>query len=413
MALAYQYGENSFSARLLAEQWFSRIASNNKPKYVHGVSNPRSINVGFVSPDLCQHPVGLFLLPLVEQLSGLDHINLFFYDLKPRNDWLTLKLKKLGSVVDVHNLDDSKLANRIQNDHIAVLIDLAGHTAGNRLHIFQLRCAPVQLSWLGYWATTGIPDCFDGIISDHLSVPSDSPEECSFVEPILRLPHSRWCYQPVPWMPKTSLPPCLTNGFVTFGSFNSSPKINNVVFETWSTILHRVPDSRLYLKNYQFIDEELQQSALQNFNDLGISSERIILQGPSSHADLLAEYRSIDIALDTFPFNGGLTSCEALWLGLPLVSLLSVNTSAVMASRQGYSILEQIDRSDWCASSIDQYIDIAVNLSQDFSNLESIRLNQRPLMRKSSLCNSRLFSQDFMELIYSILRNKGIGILSE
>ena len=170
---------------------------------------------------------------------------------------------------------------------------------------------------------------------DEVLVPKYSSSYSLFTEDIHYLPNSRWCYRPVPWMPPVPFqPPCLQTGYITFGSFNTSSKLNKNLLKCWAKILTNIPNSHLYLKNYQLEDSSLRQIILTLFNSYGIDSSRICLEGPSTHSDLLLAYSNVDIALDTFPFNGGLTSCEALWLGLPLVSLTLVDVAANMAARQ-------------------------------------------------------------------------------
>ena len=400
MALAYQLDYNSNSVRVLAEEWASQLPNIEQYKPIPSIED--SFAIGFLSADFCQHPVGLFLLPLVEELSSNHRIQLFFYDLNPRHDWLASKLKDCGHWLDVKLFSDHEIAQKIKSDNVSVLIDLSGHTAGNRLTVFRYRPSFVQLSWLGYWATNGFSSCCDGVLVDSLLAPPDSPEALSFVEPLFYLPLSRWCYKPVPWMPQVTNPPCLNNGFVTFGCFNSSPKLNDLLFETWAKLLHKVPDSRLYLKNYQFADRQFRALVSQKFLNLGISESRLVLEGPSVHAQLLSSYKSVDIALDTFPFNGGLTSCEALWLGLPIVSLLGEDTSAVMASRQGMSLLMMLDKPEWCVNTIDEYIQVSANLASDYAYLKQIRFSQRAEMQSSSLCNSRQFADSFLDCIRNI-----------
>ncbi len=170
--------------------------------------------------------MGLFLWPLVEQLSQEPGLELVFHGNQPREDWLSEQLRRTGRWRVIRGLSDVEVAETIRADQFSILVDLSGHTAGNRLPVLLHRPAPVQWSWLGYWATTGLPNAVDAVLVDRHVVPAHSEEEQSFVEPLLFLPHSRWCYRPVPWMPALTEPPCLSRGWITFGCLNSSAKLH-------------------------------------------------------------------------------------------------------------------------------------------------------------------------------------------
>jgi len=401
MALGYQNKRSASTARQMALRWAYEL-----PAARHVFQHPRQVapsvplRLGFLSADFCQHPVGLFLLPLVEQLrSQYPQLQLVFYDNSPRSDWLTLRLRLCGLWRTVQFLNLEQLGSLIESDGLWGLIDLGGHTAGNRLPVLQLKPAPRQFSWLGYWATTGFTDVLDAVLVDPLVVPPGSLEERSFVEPIRRFPQSRWCYRPVPWMPEPQDPPCLTRGFVTFGSFNNAAKFNLPLLICWAALLNAVPGSRLLLRNYQFKDVGFQKVVTELFAAQGVSPSSLELQGPCFHADLLAAYSQVDIALDPFPFNGGLTSCEALWLGLPLVTLAAEDHAAVMAARQGLAMLHLIGRPEWIATSEAEYVAIAAELAADHKALHHIRHHQRAHIMASPLCDERGFANAFLDVL--------------
>lgn len=402
MALGYQEQQPAVATRQWAERWAQLQCSPRSPTSGLAQSPPSGLlRLGFLSADFCQHPVGLFLLPLAEQLAAQPQIQLCFYDNSPRTDWLTECLQACGSWHRTQGHSDAQVADQIRADQLSVLIDLGGHTARSRLPVLLQRPAPVQLSWLGYWATTGLAGVVDGVLADPLVVPPASPEERSFSEPVLRFPQCRWCFRPVPWMPAVVDPPCVESGWVTFGSFNSSAKLNHRLLRCWAGVLMAVPDSRLLLRNYQLQDFGLQQQIRQAFIDLGVNPRRLELQGPCFHAELLAAYSQVDIALDPFPFNGGLTSCEALWLGLPLVTLAGTDQAAVMAARQGLALLQQIGRPEWIATSEAHYIAIAAKLAADPLALQEIRRQQRARMQASSLCDASGFAAAFLKVVWS------------
>lgn len=400
MALAYTTHQSAQASRQLALHWAQTLLSNVQPlklEQTRKLKAGQTMRLGFLSADLCQHPVGLFLLPLAEALAARSGVELWFYSNGARHDWLSEQLERCGHWISVHGLSDQALAAKIRSDQLTVLVELGGHTGGSRLAVLLQRPAPLQLSWLGYWATTGLAT--DGVLVDPLHVPPGSAEAASFVEPLRWLPTTRWVYRPVPWMPEVVEPPCLRQGWITFGCFNSAAKWNGQLLRCWAAVLKAVPGSRLRLKNYQLRDMGLRHRLLSLIAAEGVAPERLELEGPSFHQNLLATYGEIDIALDCFPFNGGLTSCEALWLGVPLVSLAGHDQAAVMAARQGLALLELIGRPEWIASSTAMYVSTAAKLASNPDELHAMRQSQRQLMRMSALCDEQAFADAWLYAI--------------
>jgi predicted O-linked N-acetylglucosamine transferase (SPINDLY family) len=289
-------------------------------------------------------------------------------------------------------MDDAALAALIRQDQIDVLIDLSGHTAGSRLTVFAHRPAPVQVAWLGYFATTGLR-YIDAVLLDEWHAPAGT--QAQFAEPIVHLPGGRLCYQPVPWAPAVAAPPCLQAGHITFGSFNNTGKLNAGVFDVWSQVLAAVPHSRLVLKWRSLADETLCESIRAAFSDRGIDSSRIELRPASFHADVLLEYSDIDIALDPFPFTGGMTSCEALWMGVPVVTL----RGRTHTSRMGASILNAIGRPDWVADTDDGYVGTITRLAGDVDALAQWRAQARTAIAASALFDEAGFTREFESLL--------------
>jgi len=246
--------------------------------------------------------------------------------------------------------------------------------------------APVLVSWLGYFATTGL-EYIDAVLLDPWHAPPGT--EAHFVEPIVRLT-SRFCYTPVPWMPPVARAPFLTRGHITFGSFNNTAKLNAGVLDAWARILHAVPRSRVILKWRTCNDAAFREKVRQAFADRGIEAERVDLRGPSFHAELLKEYADLDIALDPFPFTGGLTSCEALYLGVPIVTW----PQSRVVSRQTYAFLNLIGLPELAAMSADDYVRIAVELAQDPERLLDLRAILRARMRASPLMDVAGFTRE-------------------
>jgi SAM-dependent methyltransferase len=344
------------------------------------------LRIGYLSADFCQHTVGLFVKDVI---VNHDHnrVAVFAYSAGQVRDWVTSAIGKACTFRDVSAMDDSALAERIRQDDIDVLVDLSGHTAGSRLMVFAHRPAPVLISWLGYFATTGLP-YIDAVLLDEWHAPPGI--EAQFVEPILRLPLGRFCYQPVPWSPaEVAAPPYLQNGFITFGCFNNTAKLNHGVFEVWAKILDSVPDSRLILKWRTFADESLCQSVWESFAARGISPERIELRCASFHVDVMKEYAGIDIALDPFPFTGGLTSCEALWMGVPVVTW----PQSRVVSRQSFAFLSAIGLPELAAEDADDYVRIAETLAVDRNRLTALRNELRTRMQASHLMDVTGFTR--------------------
>ena len=231
---------------------------------------------------------------------------------------------------------DDELVTLIQADGIDILIDLAGFTAGNRLSVFAKRPTPVQASWLGWFNTTGIK-AIDYIIVDPLMV--QPGEEKYFIEKPVYLPQGRFCYTPPFLCPDVDVLPATDNDNITFGCFNNISKITDQVVFVWATILRQVPKSRLVLKSPYFKDYEMRKRFTRRFELHGVASDQLDLRPESLHFFMLSEYADIDIALDPFPYCGGLTSCEALWMGVPVVTL----PSELSVSRQTESFLQAIE----------------------------------------------------------------------
>lgn len=351
----------------------------------HPLQNERPLRIGYVSADFCQHTVGLFVKDVLKAHDPL-RVALFAYSAGQVNDWVTEAIRAICQFRDVARMDDVALARLIQQDKIDVLIDLSGHTAGSRLTVFAYRPASVQVSWLGYFATTGLK-YLDAVLLDKWHAPPGT--EAQFVEPVIHLPGGRFCYTPVPWMPTVSPMPVLSHNYITFGSFNNTGKYNSGVFEVWARILNAVPDSRLILKWRTFNDVTLKQSVREVFAKHGICAERIELRGPSFHADLLEEYTGIDIALDPFPFTGGLTSCEALWMGVPVVTW----PQSRVVSRQTFAFLSAIGLPELAAVDADDYVHIAVALANDLERLQIFRVTLRSRMKIATLCNTVEFAR--------------------
>lgn len=379
------------------------------PVTPYGGPAQQPLRIGFISPDLSDHPVGLLLLPLLLFVDR-TRIQPVLYATGGRDDATRVALRRFCEWHDLQTMSHDEQLRQLRNDRLDILIDLAGHTAGNSLPVFARRAAPLQVSWLGYFGTTGVP-AMDGVLLDPWHAPPQA--EKLFTEEVLRLPHIRWCYNPVAFAPPVAPSPANINGFVTFGSFNNTAKYNDAVFDAWARILAAVPSSRLILKWSTFADPHYCESVWTTFASRGITRDRVDLRQRSAHRDVLQQYADIDIALDPFPFTGGYTSCESLWMGVPVVTQYGERT----VSRQGYALVSSLGRADWCqrwiAQDVDGYVRRAIDLAASTQVLAAIRAELRMVMKSSPLMNGRRFAQDFTKLLLSWHRRRTGGAAAD
>ncbi len=365
---------------------YARTLEVGPPPTFANLPDPnRRLRVGYVSGDLGQHPVGTFLAPVLacHDRSAFDIV---CYSDRDRADPIADRLRA-GSDRWRHlaGLSDDEAEALIRADGIDVLVDLAGHTAPNRLPLFARRVAPVQASWLGYWGTTGLSR-MDAILSDAITIPSG--EEHLYSESVLRLPGSRFCYPGPDDAPDPAPPPCVGRGAVTFGSHNNLSKLGPEVVRLWTDIVRAVPGSRLLLKWRSLGGEAMRRRIVAAFADAGLEPGRLELRAASPHRAMLEGYADIDVALDPFPFCGGLTSCEALWMGVPVVTLPGVAPQ----SRQTAGFLNALGHPEWVAASPADYVAIATGLAGDPSRLARLRRTQRALLAASTLCDGPTFT---------------------
>jgi protein O-GlcNAc transferase len=359
----------------------SNVAYNNERR------SDRRLRIGYVSPDLRTHSVAYFLEPL---LQGHDRqaVEIFCYADVVQPDSVTTRLQGLADHwLMTIGLSDDKLAARIRTDGIDILIDLAGHTAHNRLGVFAREPAPVQVTWLGYPNTTGL-DAIDYRLVDAVTDPVGEADACAS-ETLLRLPSGFLCYGGPEGMPEPADPPCLTAATVTFGSFNNPAKVSPSTLDVWAKLLTRLPEARLLLKGKSFANATTRALFIARLGERGVAPERVelVAWAPSNTAHL-ALYERVDIALDPFPYNGTTTTCEALWMGVPVITLRGDRH----AGRVGASLLSHGGLTDWIAGSVEDYVEIAVALAGNPSHLRDLRRSLRPHLKASPLCDSKAFA---------------------
>ncbi|MFI4976941.1 MAG: tetratricopeptide repeat protein [Caulobacterales bacterium] len=361
------------------------------PDFAHGNdrSPARRLRVGYVSGDFKHHSVAWFLAPL---LSAHDRavVEIYCYAevAKQDRDRMTARFEALPDHwLFTVGMSDEALAARVKADAIDVLVDVAGHTACNRLAMFALKPAPVQVTWLGYPNTTGL-SAMDYRMVDAVTDPPGVADAFAS-ETLVRLDGGFLCYEPLPDAPEPAPPPSLAKGFVTFGSFNNPAKLGASTLDAWALLLARAPQTQLLLKGGSFKDERTRSQFHAWFADRGVAPDRVRLLGPTaSPVDHLALYGEIDIALDPFPYNGTTTTCEAFWMGVPVVALLGDRH----AGRVSASLLTRVGLEDLIAKDLDDYLDIAMRLAADRQRLVDIRRSLRPRMAASPLGDAAAFA---------------------
>lgn len=391
--LNYQAGGGSEALFAEAKAFGERAASKAEPFARH--DNPpisdRRLRVGLVSGDLGEHSVGFFLQNLLENLDP-DRLEVFAYATVDRKDALNERLRRAiphWRDASQAKMDDRALAQQIRADGIDILIDLAGHTAKNRLPVFAWKPAPVQVSWLGYLGTTGLA-AMDYILADSWALPEG--EESQFTETPWRLPESYICFSPPDLPVEVGALPALGKDSVTFGCFNNLNKIGEEVVACWARVLQAVPDSSLYLKSRSLGSPEVRERLAASFASFGIGTERLLLAGQfNSHEEHFRAYHQVDIALDPFPYPGITTTVEALWMGVPVLSLKGQR----FISHQGETILHNAGLTQWIANDVDEYVAKAAAFANDLPALAALRAGLRPQLLASPLCDAPRFARNF------------------
>jgi protein O-GlcNAc transferase len=359
----------------------------------------RRLKVGYVSPDFRKHSVACFFEPVLTS-HHREHFEVFCYSNSFARDEVTERIRRhAGQWRDIAGMPDEKAADLIRSDGIDILVDLAGHTAHNRLLVFARKPAPVQVSWIGYPATTGLSS-MDYKIVDVYTDPPGMTEEF-YSETLVRLPESFLCYLPEKDSPEIGPLPAMATGHITFGSFNNFAKVSPESIDLWTAILKMVPGSRLVIKAKSLSDRSVREYVLALFRQKAIAPELIdILEWQSSTNEHLETYNRIDISLDTFPYNGTTTTCEALWMGVPVVTL----SGTTHASRVGASLLSNIGLPELIAKTSEEYVARAVHLAVSKNKLQSLRLQLRDAMAQSSLTGAKRFTAN-LEMCFRALWN--------
>jgi predicted O-linked N-acetylglucosamine transferase (SPINDLY family) len=359
--------------------------------FPNDASPDRRIKIAYVSPDFTTHPVGRFIHPILEHHDHAQFEIICYSDTRAP-DSMTAALRQYADLWrDTSRLSDAQLAAQIREDRIDLVIDLIMHSKGSRLLAFAEKPAPVQITYLAYASTTGVPQ-LDYRISDPYLDPLLDQDESVYTEKTLRLPHCFWCYQPAAEAPDVALLPFDTNGYITFGCLNNFWKVTPPVLDLWLDLLSRIPNSRLVLHARE---GDHRSRLRESFAARNIDPDRLTFVGFQSLPAYLDQHTRIDISLDPFPYGGGTTTCDSLYMGAPIVTL----PSQTAVSRAGLSILSNLGLTELVARSKDHYLQIATNLATNPARLADLRASLRDRMRHSPLMNAPQFTRH-LETLY-------------
>jgi predicted O-linked N-acetylglucosamine transferase (SPINDLY family) len=352
-------------------------------------SPKRKLRLGLVSADFHhQHPVNIFMQPVLARLDPKAFEVTMYFTGVSHDEQTQLAKRRVAHWVEVTNWSDAQLARRIEEDGIDILLDLSGHTSMQRMALFGQRAAPVQATFLGYPGSTGVPN-IDWLVADPVVAPKGS--EGLFSEKLARLPNSVFCFAPEVDYPYPNYTQAHATRPLTFGSFNNVPKLTPHTVKLWAAVLHEVPGSRLLLKAPSFKDEGAVAAFAQRFEAEGIARDRLEFRGPVGLTDMMAEYADVDIALDPVPYNGGTTTLQALWMGVPVV----VKAGSNFVSRMGASFMSAAGLPEWVADSDADYVRIAVSMAQDRQALLALKQGLRERLEALPAWNVDQYTRDF------------------
>lgn len=355
-------------------------------------SNGRRLRVGLVSGDLKRHAVSTFLLNLIDALAQINApIDFFAYATKPSNDEVSARLKShMVRWTAIESLNDDEAARCIHGDGIHILFDLSGYTDGHRLCLFARKPAPVAVTWLGWFASTGIT-AIDYILVDHVSVPNEHAA-VQFVERPWYLPHCTYLFTPWAECPAVAPAPYTSNnGIPTLGSFVNPNKVGNATLDLWARVLHAIPHARFLWMRGQLGEEKLRESFMAKFSERGIAPQRVTLAANDTLSEYLNAYGQVDFVIDPTPVSGGTTTCEALYMGVPTLTL----SHSRMPGRLSTSMLSALGLHDWITDNADDYVQRAQYWCSHLSDVAALRQGLRQQMQQSTLLDAKRFAENF------------------
>ncbi|OZI22129.1 TDP-N-acetylfucosamine:lipid II N-acetylfucosaminyltransferase [Bordetella genomosp. 7] len=347
----------------------------------------RVLRVGMFSDGFRQHPVGTMTVSALEHLAA-HGIEIYAYTTNNSVDAITRRFMALARQwAPIYHLDDTQFAARIREDQIDILIDLSGHNAGSRIRAMTMEPAPLLVKWVGGLINTTGVEAIDYLISDRIESPAGSDH--LYTEKLIRMPDDYICFVPPPSPPAVGPLPALRNGYITFGCFNNPTKVNRALLARWAELMHAVPHSQLFLKGAAYATAEMRQRVVDTLAGHGIAESRLRIEGRSPHLELLSRYNEVDIALDPWPYSGGLTTCEALLMGVPVVTL----PGPTFAGRHSATHLVNAGMPELVARDWAEYQARAVELASDLQSLAAIRTHLRDVLLNSPVCDARRFAR--------------------
>lgn len=370
------------------------------PLQKYQIEPRKKLRIGYISPDFRRHSVACFIEPVLHH-HNKQGFEIHLFNNNTSGDEITELFKQLADGWhDIKHLNDADVAALIRSQQIDILVDLAGHTVNNRIMVLAHKPAPLQISWIGYPGTTGMSS-IDYKITDNLTDPVNEAEKL-YSEKLARMPHFFLTYSPPNDISNAyKALPYDQNAYITFGSFNNSSKTNSDVINVWSKLLSLMPTAKLALKNENFTAPMVKEEVLRAFASHGIEEDRLILiKNKPSYKEHLEYYHNIDIALDTFPYNGTTTTCEALWMGVPVICLKGIDHT----SRVGYSLLNTIGCPELVANDAEQYVKLAIDLASNIENLKQYHTQIPAMLEKSMLMDAEQFTED-LEQQYQLMWN--------
>lgn len=404
-ALHYHPQKSAEQIFATAQEWQPRYAAHLRTNDTHDNDKQpaKKLRIGMFSDGFRAHPVGQMITSMLEQLPRHE-LELYLYSTNNASDILTRRIQKTATCwMSITHLDEAEFAKQISNDRIDILIDLCGHNSGSRMRTMVRKPAPVQVKWVGGLINTTGVDSIDYLLSDSIETPPGVDH--LYTEKLIRMPDDYICYNPPIYTPDITVPPASYTGYITLGCFNNPTKINETLLDHWAGIMHTLPTARLFLKGLQFGSEILKNRVHQYLERAGIEPHRILIEGPSPHNQLLQAYNRVDVALDPWPYSGGLTTCEALFMGVPVVTL----PGPTFAGRHSASHLTNAGLEQLVANNWQHYHDIVVNLASDLDNLNNIRTHLRSALLESPVCDAPKMARNFSNAMRAIWQRHCAG----
>ncbi|MBB3140386.1 O-linked N-acetylglucosamine transferase family protein [Halomonas organivorans] len=378
-----------------ATGWDSRFALPPLPASGNRLDPAKPLRVGLISSGFRIHPVGQMIATAMEH--SRPDIHLYAYTTNDHDDYVTQKIREATRVWrPVRHLGQEALAQQIRDDAIDILIDLSGHGDGSCLQAISMRPAPLCVKWVGGLVNTMGLSSIDYLLSDSIETPAGVDDQ--YTEKLIRLPDDYICYMPCPYAPATASLPAVKNGYVTLGCLNNPAKIGETLLGEWAKLMHELPESRLLLRGAQYESEDFCRWIRETLARHGIEAYRVILEGPTKHAEFLATYQRIDIALDSWPYSGGLTTCEAMLMGVPVVTL----PGPTFAGRHSATHLINAGMPELVTGSWEEYRQRVLELANDLPNLALIRAGLRTVLHYSPVCDAPRFANHFNNALRAI-----------